>query len=141
MSVRRSQWLAISALLVLLLAAGCAEPVSVGSSTPAPIAGETADVLYFWGEGCHACHAVTPFVDNLAREHPGVRFEEIETNGNETNASRYAAVNRALNVTPWGLPEVVADGKTFFGEAEIRSGLPEAVRSIEARRWWRGAGF
>ncbi|MEN6343249.1 MAG: thioredoxin family protein [Methanospirillum sp.] len=133
MTVRRSWWLAGSALLVLLTA-GCLTPVGSAGPAPAPIAGETADVLYFWGEGCHACHAVTPFVDELARDHPEVRFEEIETYGNETNASRYAAVNQALNVTPRGLPEAVADGRAFFGEAEIRNGLPGAVRALEGRR-------
>ena len=141
MTVRRSRWLAIPALLLLFLAAGCTGPFGIGSPSPAPIADETADVLFFWSEGCHACHAVTPFVDELAREHPGIRFEKIETNGNVTNASRYSAVNRALNVTPWGLPEAVADGRTFFGEAEIRGGLPGAVRAIEARRWWAGSGL
>src|SRR5512141_1006777 len=132
---RRSWWLAGWALL-LVLAAGCAAPGASSNRTaiPTPIAGEAADVLYFWGDGCHACHTVTPFVDELAREHPGVRFDKVETYGNETNTSRYYAVNRALNVTPQGLPEAVADGRAFFGEAAIRSGLPEAVRAIESRR-------
>ena len=132
--MHRSRWLAGLALLLLVLAAGCTAPVGPAPPTPTPIAGETADVLYFWGEGCHACHAVTPFIEDLARDHPGTRFEEIETYGNETNTSRYYAVNRALNVTPRGLPEAVADGRALFGEAEIRDGLPEAVRAIEARR-------
>lgn len=132
--MQRSWWLARLLLLLLVLAAGCTAPVGPAPPTPTPIAGETADVLYFWGEGCHACHEVTPFVENLAREHPGVRFEEIETYGNQTNTSRYYAVNRALNVTPRGLPEAVADGRAFFGETEIRDGLPGAVRAIEARR-------
>jgi thiol-disulfide isomerase/thioredoxin len=132
--VRRSWLSAGPVLLLLVLAAGCTSLVGPATPAPTPIAGETADVLYFWGEGCHACHAVTPFVDDLAREHRGIRFEEVETYGNETNTSRYYAVNRALNVTPRGLPEVVADGRAFFGEAEIRDGLPGAVTAIEARR-------
>ncbi len=123
-----------TALLLLVLAAGCMAPSGPETPAPAPIAGETADVLYFWGVGCHACHPVTPFIDDLARTHPGIRFEAIETYGNQTNTSRYYAVNRALNVTPQGLPEVVADGRAFFGEAAIRSGLPDAVRAIESRR-------
>ena len=134
MTTRRSWRLAGAALLLLVLAAGCTAPPGVATPVPTPIAGETADVLYFWGEGCHACHAVAPFVDDLARSHPGLRFDRIETYGNETNASRYHAVNSALNVTAQGLPEVVADGRTFFGEAAIREGLPDAVRAIEARR-------
>lgn len=136
MTGRGVSWrgLAGTVLLLLVLGAGCAAPPGPASPAPAPIANETADVLYFWGETCHACHAVTPFVDELARAHPRVRFEAIETYGNQTNASRYLAVNQALNVTPQGLPEVVADGRAFFGEAAIRSGLPGAVRAIEARR-------
>lgn len=136
MTGRGVSWrgLAGAVLLLLALAAGCAAPPGPGSPAPAPIANETADVLYFWGVGCHACHPVAPFVDELARAHPRVRFEAVEMYGNQTNASRYAAVNRALNVTPQGLPEVVADGRTFFGEPAIRSGLPGAVRAIEARR-------
>ena len=126
--------LAGTVLLLLVLAAGCVAPPGPASPAPAAIANETADVLYFWGVGCHACHPVTPFVDELARAHPRVRFEAIETYGNQTNASRYADVNRALNVSAQGLPEVVADGRVFFGEAAIRSGLPGAVRAIEARR-------
>ncbi len=43
-------------------------------------------------------------------------------------------MNGALNITPRGLPEAVADGRAFYGEAEIRDGLPGAVRAIEARR-------
>ena len=132
--MRGGRWgLLAGTALLLVLAAGCAAPSGPGPA-PAPIAGETADVLYFWGVGCHACHPVTLFVDDLARTHPGVRFEQVETYNNETNTSRYYAVNRALNVTPQGLPEVVADGRAFFGEAAIRSGLPDAVRAIEARR-------
>lgn len=136
MTGRRSWWLAGSALFLLVLAAGCAAPSAHSNQTsmPTPIAGEAADVLYFWGENCHACHTVTPFIDDLAREHRGIRFDKIETYGNETNTSRYYAVNLALNVTPRGLPEAVADGRAFFGEAEIRNGLPEAVRTIESRR-------
>ena len=136
MTGRGVSWrgLAGAVLLLLALAAGCAAPPGSASPAPAPIANETADVLYFWGVGCHACHPVAPFVDELARAHPRVRFEAVEMYGNQTNASRYAAVNRALNVTPQGLPEVVADGRTFFGEPAIRSGLPGAVRAIEARR-------
>ena len=126
--------LAGAVLLLLVLAAGCAAPPGPGNPAPPPIANETADVLYFWGVGCHACHPVTPFVDELARAHPRVRFEAVETYGNQTNASRYADVNRALNVSAQGLPEVVADGRVFFGEAAIRSGLPGAVLAIEARR-------
>lgn len=132
--MRRRYLLSGSALLLLVLAAGCSAPIEPVTPTPTPIAGETADVLYFWGEGCHACHAVTPFVEDLARQHPGARFEEIEIYGNETNISRYYAVNQALNVTPQGLPEAVADGRVFFGEAGIRNGLPEAIGAIEARR-------
>lgn len=132
--MQRSRWLAGSALLLLVLAAGCTGPVGPATPTPTPIAGETADVLYFWGESCHACHGVTPFVDEMARTHPRIRFERIETYGNATNTSRYYAVNRALNVTPQGLPEVVADGRAFFGEAAIRDGLPGAVEAIETRR-------
>ena len=132
--MRPSRWLAGLALLLLVLAAGCAAPIGPVAPTPTPIPGETADVLYFWGESCHACHAVTPFVEDMARDHPRVRFEEIETYGNETNTSRYYAVNGALNITPRGLPEAVADGRAFFGEAEIRDGLPGAVEAIEARR-------
>lgn len=123
-----------AALLLLVLAAGCVAPPGPASPAPAAIANETADVLYFWGVECHACHPVTPFVNELARSHPRVRFEAIETYGNQTNASRYLAVNRALNVTAQGLPEVVANGRAFFGEAAIRSGLPGAVQAIEARR-------
>ena len=130
----RWRGLAGAVLLLLVLTAGCAAPPGPGNPAPPPIANETADVLYFWGVGCHACHPVAPFVDELARAHPRVRFEAIETYGNQTNASRYLAVNRALNVTAQGLPEVVADGRAFFGEAAIRSGLPGAVRAIEARR-------
>ncbi len=135
MTGRGVSWCGLAGMLLLLaLAAGCAAPPGPASPAPAPIANETADVLYFWGVGCHACHPVAPFVDELARAHPRVRFESVETYGNQTNASRYLAVNRALNVTPQGLPEVVADGRAFFGEAAIRSGLPGAVRAIEARR-------
>jgi hypothetical protein len=108
--------------------------MGVAEPTPTPIAGETADVLYFYGEACHQCHTVTPFVEELAREHPGLRFDLIETYGNETNASRYRAVNHALNVTAQGIPEAVADGRAFFGEAGIRDGLPGAIEAIEARR-------
>lgn len=125
-------------LALFVVAAGCAVPgagpATTVAPTPTPLAGETADVLYFWGEGCHSCHAVTPFVQDLAREHPAVRFEAVETYLNQTNATRFYAVNAALNVTARGLPEVVADGRAFFGENEIRSGLPAVVATIEARR-------
>ncbi len=126
--------LAVLALVLLLLAAGCTAPPAPVRPTPTPIAGEAADVLYFYGEDCHQCHAVTPFVEELAREHPGVRFDLVETYRNETNASRYRAVNAALNVTPQGIPEAVADGRALFGEAGIRAGLPDAIRAIEERR-------
>jgi thiol-disulfide isomerase/thioredoxin len=134
--VRRWRCLAGSALLVLVLTAGCTTWTGAGTPapTPGPLAGETADVLYFWGEGCHACHGATAVVEELARDHPGLSFDLVEVYRNETNASRYRAVNEALNVSARGLPEAVADGRAFFGESEIRAGLPDAVRAIEARR-------
>ena len=134
--MRRSWWPAGPLLLLLVLAAGCSAPNGPGAPGPAPtpIAGEDADVLYFWGDGCHACHGATALVEALARNHPDLRFDLIEIYGNETNASRYRAVNGALNVSARGLPEAVADGRAFFGESEIRAGLPGAVAEIEARR-------
>lgn len=132
--VNPQRWITGIALLLLASAAGCAIPAHTAEPAPTPIAGETADVLYFWGEGCHACHGATSFVEELGRDHPGVRFETIETYGNATNVSRFYAVNRWLNVTPDGLPEAVADGRAFFGEAAIRNGLPGAIAAIEARR-------
>jgi thiol-disulfide isomerase/thioredoxin len=128
---RRFAGLAIAALP---LAAGCTAPTTVAGPASTPIACEAADVLYFYGESCHQCHAVMPFSMELARDHPRVRFDLVEIHENETNASRYREVNRALNVTAEGIPEAVADGRAFFGEAAIRAGLPDAVATIEARR-------
>ncbi|NLX50452.1 MAG: thioredoxin family protein [Methanospirillum sp.] len=121
-------------LLALLMAVGCVTPPDPGPAVPTGIAGETADVLFFWGESCHACHQVSPFLDEVAADHPGIRIERIEIHGNPANTTRYHDVNRALNVTPRGLPEAVAGGRAFFGAAAIREGLPAAVEAIEAGR-------
>ncbi len=98
---------------------------------------ENDGVLFFWGVNCDSCEDVLPFVENLARAHPDVRFEYIEIFETEVNATRYYEANRALNVTPRGVPEAIAGGSVFFGEEEIRRGLPGAVRAIESGRGGR----
>ena len=137
-------------LLLALAAVGCLSPDSADppnglalktgpvTSEPAPPVDQSTGVLFFWGEDCHACHDVRPFVEELARTHPDIQFDFVEIYRNETNATRYHEANSALNVTPRGIPEVIAGRSAFFGEEEIREKLPGAVQAIETGRGERG---
>lgn len=121
-----------------VLDTGVVTPIPTPPTTkPTKPTKENAGVLFFWGVNCDSCEAVLPFVENLARAHPDVRFEFIDIFENEVNATRYYEANRALNVTPRGVPEAIAGGSVFFGEEEIRRGLPGAVRAIESGRGGR----
>ncbi|HOV68017.1 MAG TPA: thioredoxin family protein [Methanoregulaceae archaeon] len=107
-------------------------PATTGPGLPTvPSMAETADVLFFWGTGCENCEEARPFVEAMARTHPSLRFESIDIYASEENAARYYEVNRALNVTPRGVPEVIVAGSALFGDEEIRKGLPAALRTIE----------
>ncbi len=133
--------------LLLLLVSGClalagppmgapagmptGAPISTGA--PDPLVDETADVLYFWGDDCHTCHELRPFVEELGLKHPDLRFEFVEIYRNTTKMTRYYTMNRALNITPRGVPEAVVDGKAFFGEDGVRGGLPGAIRAMDVR--------
>jgi hypothetical protein len=130
----RTEVIALAAIAILAaFACGCPALQGTAAPAPFPVEGEDADVLYFFSDACHPCHEARVFVEEMERGHPDLRFEYIDAFAETANSTRYHDVNRALDITPRGVPEVVADGQAFFGEREIRTGLPDAIRAIENR--------
>jgi len=43
-------------------------------------------IIKFWGDGCMNCNAMTPILNGVKTEHPGVAFREINVNKDDSAA-------------------------------------------------------
>jgi cytochrome c biogenesis protein CcdA len=132
----------IAVLILALVVLGCA--VFFGSSllhaspaAPARGTGEanaTITAIYFYGEGCHHCEAIKPFIDDLQARYPELRLEKLEVNLNKTNYQRYQVMSYQYGLDDSnGYPAVFIGRNASSGEDDVRANFEEYILAEKQR--------
>jgi len=129
--------LKISAALLVLIVAGCAVVFAGGFFNPAAFAasspeglttGDNVTVFFFYGEECPHCHKVIPFLNNLSAKYPEVEFRLLEIWHNSQNQAVFNSMNKAVNVSGAGVPEVIVGKTVLSGDRDIPQKLEAAIQ-------------
>lgn len=134
--------LKISAALLVLIVVGCVAVFAGGffnsaipvESSPAALTSDSnVTVFFFYGEECSHCHKVIPFLNNLSAKYPEVEFRLLETWHNSKNQAVFASMNKAVNISGAGVPEVIVGKTVLIGDQDIPQKL-EAVILEELKK-------
>jgi len=89
-------------------------------------------VYFFHGAECSHCHIVMPFMNATIQKYPNVKFEVLEIWYNETNRDLAISMNNKLNVTQWGVPEVIIGDVVLSGSKDIPEKLEGVLNNMTA---------
>lgn len=93
--------------------------------------GPAAALTFYWGVGCPRCEEAAPFLDALAREHPGLRISRVEVRRDAGGRARYLAEIERLRIAPPGIPLFVVEDGYVLG---FSRGTSEAAVAALVRR-------
>lgn len=100
-------------------AAATAATGTVAERTPQPApVEESTTVYYFYGEGCPVCAKATPFLSELADQHPGMTVKKYEVWGSEDNRTRLGEMADAYRINPTGVPIIFIGEHAWIGFRE-----------------------
>ena len=121
----------LPALLILVAALlGILMAQTPASAAPVSAPEETTDVYYFYGEGCPVCAKTTPFLEDLAERHPGMRINKFEVWGSEDNRTRLGTMADAYRINPTGVPIVFIGENAWIG---FREGATDEAITVGGR--------
>jgi cytochrome c biogenesis protein CcdA len=137
----------IAAVLLALVVLGCAlffgsylfnaspfAPAPGTGSAPPPDANTTINAIYFYGEGCHHCENIKPFIADLQARYPELRIEKLELNLNTTNYQRYQAMSSQYGLdNSKGYPAVFIGRNASSGEDDVRAHFEEYILAEKQR--------
>jgi hypothetical protein len=128
----RPAGLCLAALLIAVLGLALSSPAGAAPEpTVAPqavVAEQPTEIYYFYGEGCPVCAKTTPFLEDLAGRHPGVRINRFEVWGSEENRTRLGTMAEAYRIDPTGVPIVFIGENAWIGFRE--GATDEAITSV-----------
>jgi cytochrome c biogenesis protein CcdA len=117
----------------LLHAFPAAPTQGTGSTHPAD-ANTTITAIYFYGEGCHHCENVKPFIADLQARYPELKIEKLELNLNTTNYQRYQAMSSQYGLdNSKGYPAVFIGRNASSGEEDVRAHFEEYILAEKQR--------
>jgi thiol-disulfide isomerase/thioredoxin len=109
----------LPALLILVAALlGILTAQTPASAAPVSVPEETTEVYYFYGEGCPVCAKTTPFLEDLAEQHPGMKINKFEVWGSEDNRTRLGTMADAYRIKPTGVPIIFVGENAWIGFRE-----------------------
>ena len=108
-------------LAVVLIMVGTA---FVGTQHP-----QSTTVYYFYGQSCPHCMHIASFMNMTIASHPNVQFVKMEVSYNETNNQIFRDMNSRLNITSYGVPEVIVGNRVLIGEKQIPEELDAVLRA------------
>ncbi|MDY6819297.1 MAG: thioredoxin family protein [Halobacteriales archaeon] len=86
------------------------------------IENERLVLLYYWADWCGPCHALTPVLNELATEHPGLVIARLDADENETAVEDYGVESiPTMILFKNGEPVEVFVGKVPY--AKLESGV------------------
>ena len=86
---------------------------------PAAVFAEEAsvnDVFYFfYSDSCPHCHEAMPFVEELEKEYPDIKFKKLELSKDEVNRAIFLKKAEELSMQGRGVPTFVFKDKYIMG--------------------------
>lgn len=117
----------------LVHASTAAPAQGTGSNTSAG-ANTTITAIYFYGEGCHHCENIKPFITDLEARYPELSIEKLESYRNTTNNQRFREMNRQYGINESkGFPTVFIGRNASGGEDEVRDHFEEYILAEKQR--------
>lgn len=115
-------WALLLGLLTVLVSLGLGPTGSPASAAP-PEEKPTV-VYYFYGEGCPVCAKTTPFLEDLAEQHPGMQIKKYEVWHSEDNRTLLGEMAEAYKINPSGVPVVFIGQNAWVG---FREGITDTA--------------
>jgi len=84
-------------------------------------------VYFFYGNGCSHCDNVMPFMNNISQKFPNETFIRMEIFYNTTNRNFANSLNRELNISSPGVPEVIVGKTVLIGDKDIPARLRQVI--------------
>jgi len=117
----------------LVRASPSAPAQGTGFDAPAD-ANTTITAIYFYGEGCHHCENIKPFLADLQARYPELNMEKLEVNLNKTNFQRYQAMSGQYGLdSSQGYPIVFIGPNATSGEDNVRAHFEEYILAEKQR--------
>jgi glutaredoxin len=110
----------IRQLLLVIFIAGV-------SATAHAEAGQTVDLVFFYGRGCPHCAAMKQFLDAMQAKHPQLRIRGYEVYFDDENARLFERVADAYQFRIAGVPTI------FLGNDAITGFSQDMAPALEAR--------
>ncbi len=137
----------ITAVLLAVVVLACAvffgsyfvtaSPVALSPGTGyTSTAGANASItaIYFYGEGCHHCENIKPFIAELEARYPELSIEKLESYRNTTNNKRFREMNSQYGIIESkGFPTVFIGRNASDGEDEVREHFEEYILAEKQR--------
>jgi len=101
--------LAAAIILVAGLFAGHSIPIAAADSVPPP------EIEVFVREGCAHCEAAKSFLDELARERPGLRVAFVDVRRDPDALARLNEISRRAGIAQPGVPTIRVGGELIVG--------------------------
>ncbi|MFC1686078.1 cytochrome c biogenesis protein CcdA [Nanoarchaeota archaeon] len=93
------------------------------------LADETVEISYFYGQGCHFCAQMSPFLVELGEEY-SINVTKYEIYSNDDNRNLYAITSLAYGEKMGGIPAVFIDDELIIGfTPEIAGRLQNKIES------------
>jgi Thioredoxin domain-containing protein len=100
-----------------------------------------SEVFYFfYSDSCPHCHEAMPFVEELEKEYPDIKFKKLELSKDEVNRAVFLKKADELGMQGRGVPTFVFKDKYIMGfkkgsfEEKIREMIGKPVKKPATRK-------
>lgn len=105
----------------------------LGMGRPAAATPPDVTLTLYWGDGCPKCEAERHFLDDLQRDHPDLRIEQIEVWKNSGNRARFEEAARQHGLSASVVPMTIVQDRVWVGftnavRDDMRSTVEAALR-------------
>jgi glutaredoxin len=94
---------------------------------------DEVNIYLFWGDGCPHCAKAKPFLEDLAKSNPNIKYFNYEIYYNDANQEIFRQVAQGFGFEPRSVPTIFIGEKYWEGYSdEIRDDITRAVEDYLA---------